>query len=159
MTLRIAEGGLEDARVQALVALHQRLARAATAEGFAFALDLSGLRDPAIRVFAAWDGEALLGVGALKRLSADHGEVKSMHTAEAARRRGVGAAMLRHIIGQARAAGLSRVSLETGTSAYFHGAVALYLAAGFRPCGPFGDYAASAENRFLTLAVDPAQLG
>lgn len=153
MTLRIAEGGLDDARVQALVALHQRKAREATAEGFAFALDLSGLRVPGIRFFTAWDGDVPVGVGALKRMGPAHGEVKSMHTAEAARRRGVGAAMLRHIVGEARAAGMSRVSLETGTSAYFQGAVAMYLAAGFVPCGAFGDYAASSENRFLTLTL------
>jgi putative acetyltransferase len=151
--VRIVEGGLDDARVQALVALHQRLAREAAAEGFAFALDLSGLRAPGIRFFSAWDGEELLGVGALKHLAPDHGEVKSMHTAEAARRRGVGAALLRHIIDEARAAGMARVSLETGTSAYFQAAVALYLAQGFVPCGPFGDYAASSENRFLTLQL------
>jgi putative acetyltransferase len=151
--VRIDEGGLDDPRVQALVALHQRLAREATARGFAFALDLSGLRVPGIRVFTAWDGAALLGVGALRRLAPDHGEVKSMHTAQAARRRGVAAAMLRHILDQARAAGMARVSLETGTSAYFQAAVALYLAQGFVPCGPFGDYAASSENRFLTLQL------
>ncbi|WP_198371327.1 GNAT family N-acetyltransferase [Roseomonas rosulenta] len=151
--MRIVEGGLDDARVQALVALHQRLAREATAEGFAFALDLSGLRVPGIRFFSAWEGEALLGVGALKRLSPDHGEVKSMHTAQAARRRGVGAAMLRHILDQARAMGLARVSLETGTSAYFAGAVAMYLREGFADCPPFGDYTASSENRFLALQL------
>ncbi len=149
--MKIVEGGLDDPRVQALVALHQRLAREATAEGFAFALDLSGLRVPGIRFFSAWDDDTLLGVGALKRLAPDHGEVKSMHIAQAARRRGVGTALLRHIVDQARAAGMARVSLETGTSAYFQAAVALYLAQGFEPCGPFGDYAASSENRFLTL--------
>jgi putative acetyltransferase len=151
--VRIAEGGLDDPRVQDLIALHQRLAREATAPGFAFALDLSGLRVPEIRFFSAWEDDALLGVGALKRMAPDHGEVKSMHTAQAARRRGVGAALLRHIIGQARAMGMARLSLETGTSGYFAGAIALYLAAGFTPCGPFGDYAASTENRFLTLAL------
>ena len=41
--------------------------------------------------------QVVVGVGALKRLSADHGEVKSMYTAEAARGRGVGSAMLRHL--------------------------------------------------------------
>jgi putative acetyltransferase len=148
--VNIVEGGLDDPRVQALVVLHQRLAREATAPGFAFALDLSGLRVPQIRLFTAWHEETLLGVGALKRLSADHGEVKSMHTAQAARRRGVGAALLRHIAAQARAAGMARLSLETGTSAYFAGAVALYLREGFTDCPPFGDYAASHENRFLT---------
>jgi len=146
----IIEGGLDDARVQALLGVHLNKARAATAEGFAFALDLSGLLVPEIRFFSAWEGETLLGVGALKRLALDHGEVKSMHTAEAARRRGVGAAMLGHVMEQARAAGMTRLSLETGTSAYFQPAVAMYLAQGFTDCGPFGDYVASGENRFLT---------
>ena len=150
MSVTITEGGLDDARVQALLTTHLTKARAATAEGFAFALDLSGLRVPEIRFFSAWDGETLLGVGALKRMAPDHGEVKSMHTAEAARRRGVGAAMLHHIMEAARAAGMTRLSLETGTSPYFQPAVSMYLAHGFTPCGPFGDYAASAENRFLT---------
>lgn len=151
--MTITEGGLDDARLQALLTTHLARAREATAEGFAFALDLSGLRVPDIRFFSAWDGETLLGVGALKRMAPDHGEVKSMHTAQAARRRGVGGAMLRHIIDQARMAGMTRISLETGTSAYFQPAVALYLAHGFTDCGPFGDYAASAENRFLTRSI------
>ncbi|MBR0673654.1 GNAT family N-acetyltransferase [Roseomonas soli] len=151
--MRIAEGGLDDPRVQALLGIHLAMARAATAEGFAFALDPSGLRLPEIRFFGAWDGEKLLGVGALKRTAPEQGEVKSMHTAEAARRRGVGGAMLRHIVAEARATGLTRLNLETGTGAYFRPAVALYLAHGFVPCGPFGDYVASSENRFLTLAL------
>jgi putative acetyltransferase len=150
----ITEGGLDDPRVQALLTTHLTRAREATAEGFAFALDLSGLRVPEIRFFSAWDGETLLGVGALKRLADDHGEVKSMHTAEAARRRGIGGLMLRHLMAVARAAGMARVSLETGTSAYFQPAVAMYLRHGFADCGPFADYAASGENRFLTRALD-----
>lgn len=153
MTLRIEEGGLDDPQVQALLGLHLAKARAATAEGFAFALDLSGLKQPGIRFFSAWNGAQVMATGALKRLAPGHGEVKSMHTAEAARRRGVGTAMLRHIIGQARAMGMARLSLETGTSEYFQPAVAMYLAHGFTPCAPFGDYAASAENQFLTLAL------
>lgn len=154
MTPVITEGGLDDPRVQALLTTHLTKARAATAEGFAFALDLSGLRVPGIRFFSAWDGETLLGVGALKRLAPDHGEVKSMHTAEAARRHGVGGLLLRHITAVARAAGMTRISLETGTSAYFQPAVAMYLRHGFADCGPFADYAASGENRFLTRALD-----
>ncbi len=154
MTPVITEGGLDDPRVQALLTTHLTKARAATADGFAFALDLSGLRMPEIRFFSAWDGETLLGVGALKRLADDNGEVKSMHTAEAARRHGVGGMMLRHITAVARAAGMTRISLETGTSAYFQPAVAMYLRHGYIDCGPFADYAASGENRFLTRALD-----
>jgi putative acetyltransferase len=130
--------------------VHLAAARANTAAGFAFALDLSGLRAPDIRFFAAWEGEELRGGAALTRLAPDHGEVKSMHTAAAARRRGVGGALLRHLMAEARAMGLARLSLETGTSAHFAPAVAMYLAHGFVPCGPFADYRPSPENRFLT---------
>lgn len=151
MTPRIIEGGLDDPRVMALLGVHLAASRANTTEGFAFALDLSGLRVPAIRFFSAWEGEALLGVGALKRLAPDHGEVKSMHTAQARRRGGLGSAMLRHIIGQAREMGMAHLSLETGTSAYFQPAVALYRRHGFTDCGPFADYVPSPDNQFLTL--------
>jgi putative acetyltransferase len=102
-----------------------------------------------------WDdgGDALLAVGALKRLSPDHGEVKSMHTAEPARRKGAGSAMLRHIIGAARASGLSRLSLETGASGYFHPARELYKRHGFAECPPFGDYAPDPNSVFLSLEL------
>ena len=113
--VRIVEGGLDDPRVVALLHTHLALARAETAPGSAHALDLSGLRSPDVTFWSAWDGDTLAGVGALKRLSADHGEVKSMHTAAALRGRGVGSAMLRHIIAHAAARGMSRLSLETGS--------------------------------------------
>jgi len=76
--------------------------------GSAHALDLTGLQSPDISFWTIWDDETLLGVGALKRLSADHGEVKSMYTVQSLRRRGAGSAMLRHIIATARASGMSR---------------------------------------------------
>jgi putative acetyltransferase len=110
--LRIASGRLDDPRVVALLQVHLRTARAQTAPGSAHALDLSGLKAPGIRFWTVWEDETLLGTGALKMLSADHGEVKSMHTAQAARRRGAGSAMLRHIIDSARGEGLQRLSLE-----------------------------------------------
>src|SRR3954452_4129604 len=86
--MRIVPGDLDDPRVVDLLRVHLTSARAATAPGSAHALDLAGLRSPDISFWAAWDGETLLGFGALKRLSANHGEVKSMHVAEVARRRG-----------------------------------------------------------------------
>lgn len=86
--IRITPGDLSDPRVADPLRTHLASARAQTAPGSAHALDLTGLQSPDISVWTAWDGEALLGVGALKRLSPDHGEMKSMHTAQAARRRG-----------------------------------------------------------------------
>lgn len=104
--------------------------------------------------WSAWEGDEVVGVGALKRLSADHGEVKSMHTAESARGRGVGSAMLRHIMAAARARGMSRLSLETGSWRYFEPARALYARHGFVECGPFGEYREDANSMFMTLVLE-----
>jgi putative acetyltransferase len=134
-----------------LLHTHVATARAETAPGSAHALDLTGLQSTEITVWTIWEGGALLGVGALKRLSADHGEVKSMHTAQAMRGRGAGSAMLRHIIAAARDAGLSRLSLETGAWDFFRPAHALYRRHGFTDCPAFGDYAPDPNSVFLTL--------
>jgi putative acetyltransferase len=148
--LHLVEGGLDDPRVVALLETHVTRARAETARGSAHALDLSGLRAPDITFWSAWEGDAVVGVGALRRLDATHGEVKSMHTAEAARGRGVGAAMLEHIVAAARARGMSRLSLETGSWPYFAPARAMYARHGFVECGPFGDYRADPNSVFMT---------
>lgn len=149
--LAIREGLLDDPRVIALLRHHLTSARAQTAPGSAHALDLSGLRASDVTFWSAWEGDTLAGVGALKTLSAEHGEVKSMHTAESMRRKGVGAAMLRHIVGVARARGMARLSLETGSWPYFAAARELYARHGFVECGPFGDYVPDPNSVFMTL--------
>jgi putative acetyltransferase len=154
--MHIVEGGLDDPRVIELLHTHLNRARAETAPGSAHALDLSGLRATEVTFWSAWEDETLVGVGALKRLSADHGEVKSMHTAEAVRGRGVGAAILRHIIESARARGLSRLSLETGSWPYFAPARALYARHGFVECAPFGDYRPDPNSVFMTFTLSPS---
>src|SRR6516164_4051884 len=93
-----------------LLGIHLTNSHAQTAPGSAHALDLAGLKSPEICFWSAWDGDDLLAVGAMKRLSHSHGEVKSMHTAEAVRRRGVGSAMLEHIIDVARNRGIKKLS-------------------------------------------------
>jgi putative acetyltransferase len=153
IAMHIVEGGLDDPRVIELLRIHVARARAETARGSSHALDLSGLRAPGVSFWSAWEGDAVVGVGALKRLSADHGEIKSMHTAEAARGRGVGSAMLREIMAAARARGMSRLSLETGSWAYFAPARALYARHGFVACPPFGEYREDPNSVFLTVAL------
>jgi putative acetyltransferase len=119
-----------------------------------FALDVDALLDPAITLVTARDGERVFGVAALRRLGDGHAELKSMHTASEARGRGVGAALVAHLVVAARAAGCRRISLETGTGDAFAPAHRLYARAGFQPCGPFGGYPESPASRFLTLALD-----
>ncbi len=149
----IRPGDLADPRIVALLRHHYDKCHEVTPKCSAHVFTLEKLAAPGIDFWAAWDGETLLGTGAMKPLDATHGEVKSMHTAEAARRRGVGSALLRHIIATSRARGLTRLSLETGSFGYFEPAVALYKSHGFEECPPFGDYKPDPNSVFLTLAL------
>ena len=151
--MKIIDGGLDDPRVQALLAHHFHTARAETAPGSAHALDLSGLKAPGIHFWSAWEGDCVIGVGALKRWSETHGEIKSMHTEQSYRRKGVGGAVLRHIIASARQMGLSRLSLETGSWPYFSTAREFYKRHGFVECPPFGNYLADPNSVFMTLEL------
>ena len=154
-TLHITEGGLDDPRVVELLNTHLTRARSETAQGCAHALDHSALRAPDISFWSAWDDDhaTVVAIGALKQLTRDHGEVKSMHVAESMRGRGYGAGMLEHIVAAARARGMSRVSLETGSWPYFTAARAMYARHGFLECEPFADYRPSANSVFMTLEL------
>src|SRR5947199_10524313 len=96
------EGDLESADVQALLAFHFSEMRSTSPPEACHVLPIDGLRDPTVTFWAARDGTTLVAVGALKELSPDHGEVKSMRTAPAALGRGVGRALLNHIVAEAR---------------------------------------------------------
>ena len=149
--IAIREDDLSDGQVQALLTLHLAGMRATSPAGSVFALDLSGLRVPEVTVWTAWDGDRLAGIAALKELGEGSGEVKSMRTHPDHLRRGVAAALLEHMIGVARARGLTRLSLETGSGAAFEPAIALYRRRGFRDGAAFGGYERSAFNQFLHL--------
>jgi putative acetyltransferase len=153
----IIKGDLNDVRIVDLLRIHVESARAQTTPGSAHALDLSGLRSPDINFWAIWDGEDVIGIGALKRLSSDHGEVKSMHVASSRRRSGAGGTMLRHIISAARAQGMSRLSLETGSWAYFRPAHELYRKHGFVEGPPFSDYREDPNSVFMHLDLASAK--
>jgi len=151
--MKITDGGLDDPRVQTVLAHHFDTARTETARGSAHALDLSGLRSPDVRFWSAWDGDCVIAIGALKRLSESHGEIKSMHTEQSHRRKGVGSAMLRHIIATAHQMGLSRLSLETGSWPFFTPARGLYKRHGFVECPPFARYVPDPNSVYMTLEL------
>ncbi|HYC33989.1 MAG TPA: GNAT family N-acetyltransferase [Gemmatimonadales bacterium] len=148
--MRIIEGGLDDPRVVALLDIHVTRARGETQRGSAHALDVTELKGADVTFWSAWEGEEVVGVGALRRLTAEHGEIKSMHTAEAARGRGVASALLARIMETARASGMTRISLETGSWPYFLPARAFYARHGFIECGPFGSYRPDPNSVFMT---------
>jgi putative acetyltransferase len=143
---------LED-DVRALLERHLAYARANTPPEDVHALDVDALLDPAVTFFSFRSDGELLGVAALKHLDDRHAEIKSMHTAEAARGRGVGRALVDHLIGVARAAGYRRLSLETGSGPAFAAARRLYASASFTPCEPFAGYGPSPNSAYMTLSL------
>ena len=117
------------------------------------ALDLDGLLDPSVALFALREHGRLLGVGALKTLDARHVEIKSMHTAASARGKGVGRTLLAHLLEVARSNGAERASLETGIQEAFRPAISLYADAGFTFCEAFAGYVANSNSVFMTLRL------
>ena len=152
----ITEGGLDDPRVVEMLDIHVTRALA-EGRGSGYALDLAALTCvPDLTFWSAWEDDTrstLVGIVALKALSPGHGEVKSMHVAERMRGRGYGAALVQHVIATARARGMSRLSLETGSWPFFAPARALYARLGFVECEPFNGYVPDPSNVFMTLAL------
>lgn len=154
--MQIVPGDLDDPRIIALLETHMRTMLAQTPSESVYALDLSGLKQPQISFLAVWDADQLLGVGALKELAADHGEIKSMHVPVALRGRGIASMLLKYIIALAQSRGYARLSLETGNTDHFEPARSLYAAHGFEPCGPFGDYAFDPHSAYMTRTLQGA---
>jgi putative acetyltransferase len=139
--------------VRELLARHLAYMRSQSPPENVFALDVSGLLEPTVTLYSyRRDGE-LFAVGALKHLDDAHAELKSMHTAEAARRAGIGRTMLTHLIGVALGRGYRLLSLETGSMAGFEPARTLYASAGFSECSAFADYEPSPFSTFMELPL------
>lgn len=158
MSHTIRLDNLSDPRIAAFLEEHLGDMRRVSPPESVHALDLDQLRRPGIRFWTMWDtsgdrGE-LLGTGALKQLDATHAEVKSMRTAATCRQQGLGATMLQHLMAEARASGITRLSLETGSQDFFAPARALYERHGFAPCEPFGDYRPDPNSAFYTRTLN-----
>jgi putative acetyltransferase len=150
--MRIIPGDLDHPAIIALLKFHMDTNVAVTPPGSVHALDLDALKVPSIHFFAGWDeeGDDLLAIGAWKRHDTTLGEIKSMRTVEARRGAGLGAQMLAHIMADAKAHGVERLSLETGAFDYFEPARKLYEKAGFTYCEPFTDYKPDPNSAFMT---------
>lgn len=139
--------------VRALLRTHLDFCHEVTPAEHSFALDVEKLLAQGIAVFAAREDGILLGVGALKNLEAGHAELKSMHTSKVSRGRGVGDAIVKHILKFAHQEGITRISLETGSHPPYEAARRLYENCGFTYCEPFGDYELSDFNVCMTLSL------
>lgn len=150
MTLHIRTDDLSGEPTRQLIAQHLSGMHDYSPPESVHALDIDGLRQPSITVWSAWIDDALAGVGALKTLDADRGEIKSMRVDDRFRGNGVGRALLHHIVAAARERGMTSLWLETGASAEFAPARRLYESEGFAVCGPFDEYRLDVHSVFLT---------
>jgi putative acetyltransferase len=149
----VVRDDLSDPGVIALLDGHVAQLRSVSPPESTHVLDIDALRAPNVTFWVARDGDDVLGCGALVQLGRRCGEIKSMRTASYATRRGVGGAVLQEILVDARARGLSEVSLETGSAEFFAPARRLYARHGFTQCGPFGTYRPDPESTFMTLQL------
>lgn len=153
MSMRIERDDLSRPQVHALLQEHLDNMYQLSPPESVHALDLSKLRVPEVTFWTVWDDDLLVGCGALKELTPTHGEIKSMRTPQALRRRGAARLVLAHIVEQARSRGYGRLSLETGSHAAFEPAQSLYRSFGFTRCGPFADYRDDPNSVFMTIQL------
>ncbi len=151
--LEIRPDDLSGPEIAELISIHAATMLAASPPESCHFLPIDGLRMPSVSVWSLWEDGALIGCGALKDLGDGTGEIKSMHTRQALRGRGLGRLMLEHILGEARRRGYTALWLETGSMDAFVPARRLYEAYGFTYCGPFGDYTEDPHSVFMTLAL------
>jgi putative acetyltransferase len=148
--VHITTDDLTAPEVVAFLEGHVAQLRAESPPGSSHALDLDGLRTSDVTFWTArLDGE-LVGCAALKRLDREHAELKSMRTTPHRTRQGVASRLLAHVLDEARGAGFTRISLETGSQSFFLPARTLYAAHGFVECLPFGSYRLDPSSVFLT---------
>jgi len=146
----IQQDELKDGQIEQLIKAHLEEMKKHSPPESIHALSLDDLKKQDVTVWSARDGEALLGCGAIKELSSEHGELKSMRTAAAHMRKGVAKHLLTHLLQEAKRRGYKRVSLETGAIAFFEPARKLYESFGFQYCPPFGSYQEDPNSLFMT---------
>jgi putative acetyltransferase len=154
LAMEIKIDDLSGPEIAAFLEEHIRDMRSVSPPESKHALDLEGLRKPDITFWTLWHDGKIAGCCALRQLGDHHGEIKSMRTADALRRQGVGARLLDHLIRQAKGRGYRRLSLETGAMEFFAPARSLYFKFGFEPCGPFGSYKEDPNSAFFTKVLE-----
>jgi putative acetyltransferase len=150
---QIVEDDLNGPEIRALLRLHMREMQATSPPDCVHTLDIAALSEDAVTLWTIWDDAELLGCAALKELSADAGEIKSMRTATEHAGKGVASRLLQHIVDVARSRKYRDLYIETGSGKPFQAAHALYLKGGFSFCGPFANYRDDPFSRFMVMPL------
>ena len=156
MFLRIMksiEKNFDEPQVNELLTKHFIELRSVSPPGSTHVLDIPGLKDPTIRFWSLWDGENIVGCGALKLLEKDHGEFKSIRVANKFRKNGMGEKIISHLIDQAKQIGIKKISIETGSGEFFIPARKLFKKFGFKECKPFAHYKEDPNSCYYSLNI------
>jgi putative acetyltransferase len=151
--VKIIVDDLSDPRIAEFLEEHLEEMRAITPLESKHALDLAALRAPEITFWSVWDGDTLVGCGAIKALDDGHAELKSMRTRSTHQRTGVASRVIEHAIAEAKRMGFTRMSLETGSDEHFEAARRLYEKFEFGYCEPFADYTLDPHSVFMTRSL------
>ena len=151
--LKSIEGNFDHPEVNDLLTKHFIELRAASPEGSAHVLDIPGLRVPSIKFWSLWENKKLFGCGALKFLSKEHGEFKSIRVHENFKNQGNGIKIIQHLISEAKKLQIKRISIETGAGSFFEPARKLFKKCNFKPCKPFAHYKVDKNSIYLTKLI------
>ena len=151
--MKSIENNFDEAQVNELLTKHFIELRSVSPEGSTHVLDIPGLKDPSMRFWSLWDGEELIGCGALKLLEKEHGEFKSIRVADKFRERGMGEKIISHLIDQSKQIGIKKLSIETGAGEFFDPARKLFQKFGFKTCKPFAHYKEDPNSCYFDLEI------
>ena len=151
--LKSIEGNFDNPEVHELLIKHFIELRSVSPEGSAHVLDIAGLQNPSIKFWSLWDGNDLMGSGALKFLSKEHGEFKSIRVSDKFKNKGNGSKVINHLINEAKKLNIKRLSLETGAGNFFLAARKLFNKCGFKPCEPFSHYKNDINSVYMTMLI------
>ena len=152
--LKLIEGNFNHPEVNQLLKKHFIELKAASPEGSAHVLDISGLQIPSIKFWSLWKNDQLMGCGALKILEKTHGEFKSIRVHDNFRNKGNGVKVIKHLIDEAKKLNIKRLSIETGSGVFFEPARKLFKRCNFEPCQPFAHYKEDINSIYLTKLIN-----
>ena len=151
--MKSIEGNFENTEVNELLNKHFVELRSVSPAGSTHVLDVEGLKDDTIKFWSFWDGNNLIGCGALKFLDKDHGEFKSIRVSDKFRKKGKGKEIFYKLIEESKKLKIKKLSIETGTGIFFESARKLFIKYGFKSCPPFAHYKEDPNSCFYTKNI------
>ena len=151
--MKSIEGNFDNSEVLELLNKHFIELRSVSPEESTHVLDIEGLKDQNIKFWSLWEGNLLMGCGALKFLNKEHGEFKSIRVEDRFRKKDNGIKILKHLIFEAKKLNIKRISVETGTGDFFTPARKLFNKCGFKLCKPFAHYKEDPNSCYMSMRI------